>query len=130
MFDPQREVQLLARLRRENTGSLSDASLSAIYQAIFASARSVQKRFVIGYRGAQGSEAHLAALDIFGMDAEYVPLTSAAVANDALRKGECDYWVDAEDPGKGQQNVVSVDLPGFQGRRYFVVDGEPRAVTY
>ncbi|HPA18896.1 MAG TPA: chorismate mutase [Verrucomicrobiae bacterium] len=121
VFDPAREARLLSRLGNENGGPLSEKALRSIYQIIFSSARAIQKRLSIAYVGSEWSECHHAAIDIFGLEADYGQFAERADAARAVRAGKCDYWVTCCDPGNGFQEVAAMVLPRFGGKRFLVV---------
>lgn len=123
VFDPKREAQLVSRLNGENTGPVSEAALRSIYQIIFSSARALQKRLRIAHLGSEWSECHHAAIDIFGLEAEYRSFADRAGVARALRSGECDYWVTCCDFRDGLRELAEMVLPRFGGKRFFVVDG-------
>ena len=51
LYTPDRIKKLIARLRRQNKGPLSDESLRAIYREIISSSLALQKSMTIAYLG-------------------------------------------------------------------------------
>ena len=86
LYVPERERQVLARLRARNTGPLSARSLEAIYREIMSAALSLEGALNIGVVGAAGSPVAAAARDHFGGSARYALLGATEAMKRLLAK--------------------------------------------
>jgi len=73
VFVPAREKQIYARLRKLNQGPLTDASVRGIFREIISCCRAIEGTISVAYLGPEGTFTHVAAYDIFGDQATYVP---------------------------------------------------------
>ena len=92
-YSPDREKQVLNRLLRINPGSLSSASVEAIYREIMSSSLAQHKPLMIAYLGPQASFTHQAALKKFGSQVVYSPSNSITDVFAEVEKGGADYGV-------------------------------------
>jgi chorismate mutase / prephenate dehydratase len=90
---PEREAELLARLRQANRGPLPDDHLLAIYREILSGSRALQQAPRIAYLGPPATFSNQAALAVFGASSEYVPLGSFAEVFAAVQAGQADCGV-------------------------------------
>ncbi|HMP76525.1 MAG TPA: chorismate mutase [Kiritimatiellia bacterium] len=86
LYVPEREQQVLARLRSRNKGPLSARSLEAIYREIMSAALSLEGVLNIGVVGSVGSPVAAAARDHFGGSARYATLTATEAVKRLLAK--------------------------------------------
>ncbi len=74
IYRPEREKQILDRLKEQNQGLLPDAAIDAIFLEIFAVSRNIEMPERIAYLGPNGSFTHQAAESRFGAMSEYMPV--------------------------------------------------------
>lgn len=91
-FIPVREKQIYARLRKLNPGPLSDTAVKGVFREIISACRALEAPIRVAYLGPEATFTHVAAYDIFGDCADYVPcrnITSvfAAVETDRAHCG-------------------------------------------
>lgn len=91
IFDPIREEAVIADLLKENTGSLSDLAIRAIFQEIFSSSRAQQGLLRIGCCG--GAAGLLAAHSRFGASDHYRMARSAGEGERLLAEQSVDILV-------------------------------------
>ena len=72
VYDPKRENEIEKKLRRLNTGPLSDDSILGVYREIISACRALQYPLRVSYLGPEGSFTHQAAYNEFGGSAELV----------------------------------------------------------
>ena len=60
-YSPEREKQVLDRLKSLNNGPITQEAIEAIYREIMSSALSLEKRFTIAYLGPEFTYTHQAA---------------------------------------------------------------------
>ena len=76
IYRPEREKQILDRLKDLNQGLLPDAAIEAIFLEIFAVSRNIELPERIAYLGPSGSFTHQAAESRFGAMSEYMPVST------------------------------------------------------
>ncbi len=76
IYRPEREIEILNRLKAKNRGPLNDAAIEAIFLEIFAVARNLERPERVAYLGPEGRFTHQAAESRFGAMSEYLPLNS------------------------------------------------------
>ena len=76
VYRPEREQQILDRLKGLNQGLLPDVGIDAIFLEIFAVSRNIELPERIAYLGPTGSFTHQAAESRFGAMSEYMPVNS------------------------------------------------------
>ena len=76
IYRPEREKQILDRLKERNQGLLPDVAIDAIFMEIFAVSRNIELPERIAYLGPSGSFTHQAAESRFGAMSEYMPVSS------------------------------------------------------
>lgn len=74
VFVPQREHQVLDRIRQRNPGPLPDRTLTAIYRELMSGSFALERPPRIAYLGPPGSYSHLAAARKFGSSVEFEAL--------------------------------------------------------
>ncbi len=93
VYDPARERKILERLKKKEKGKLSEEAISAIFQEIFSSCRSLESPLRIAYLGPEATFTHQAALKTFGSQTQYIPQKSIAAVFSCVEKGQADYGV-------------------------------------
>lgn len=93
IYAPDREKEVLDRIKTLNKGPMSYEAFEAIYREIMSSSLSLEKPLEIGYMGPQASFSNLAALRKFGSQVNYVPCDDIAQVFHRVETGECDYGV-------------------------------------
>ena len=76
IYRPEREKQILDRLKALNQGLLPDAAIEAIFLEIFAVSRNIELPERIAYLGPSGSFTHQAAESRFGAMSDYMPVST------------------------------------------------------
>ncbi len=91
IYAPDREQQVLAKVKAGNTGPLPDRCLDAIWRELMSGSFALERPLRIGYLGPPGSFSHLAARKKFGNSVEYDELTDFPSIFDAVARGHADY---------------------------------------
>jgi chorismate mutase/prephenate dehydratase len=91
IYAPDREQQVLARIKSANAGPLPDRCLDAIWRELMSGSFALERPLRIGYLGPPGSFSHLAARQKFGASVEYDPLSDFPAIFDAVARGHADY---------------------------------------
>ena len=84
IYRPEREKQILDRLKEQNQGLLPDAAIDAIFLEIFAVSRNIELPERIAYLGPNGSFTHQAAESRFGAMSEYMPVSTIQAVFNAV----------------------------------------------
>ena len=93
IYAPDRERQVLERIRALNIGPMPDGAFDAIYREIMSSSISLEKPLRISYLGSEGSNTHSAAVKKFGSQVTYVSSSSIPEVFQRVEHGDCDYGV-------------------------------------
>jgi chorismate mutase / prephenate dehydratase len=65
-YRPEREAQILARIKRENTGPLSDDDMARLFREIISCCLNLEQPLTIAYLGPPGTYTEAAAIKQFG----------------------------------------------------------------
>lgn len=93
IFAPEREVQVMAGVLRNNKGPLSDATMTAIYREVISACRALEKPITVSYFGPAGSNTHIASILKFGDSSTFVPANTIPDVFSAVERNECHYGV-------------------------------------
>lgn len=93
IYRPERERDILDRLKKNNQGILNQAAIDAIYLEIFAVSRNLEMPQRISYLGPEGSYTHQAAESRFGAMSSYLPLSDISTVFKTVNSGEAKYGV-------------------------------------
>lgn len=91
IYAPDREQQVLQKVRAANAGPLPDACIEAIWRELMSGSFALERPLRIGYLGPPGSFSHLAARKKFGASVEYDPLADFSAIFDAVARSHADY---------------------------------------
>jgi len=92
-YSPDREREVLNRIKQANSGPLSVKALEAIYREIMSGSLSLQRQLEIAYLGPPASFSHLAALKRFGSQVKLKPVDNISDVFLQVEKGVVDYGV-------------------------------------
>ncbi len=90
IYAPDREKQVLDRVRKQNKGPLPDSCLEAIWRELMSGSFALERPLRIGYLGPAGSFSHLAARRKFGASVEYDSVEAIAAVFDEIVRGHID----------------------------------------
>src|SRR5688572_8700666 len=93
IYAPHRELAVLQRICKLNSGPISNESLRAIYREIMSSALSLEKSMTIAYLGPEATFTHQAAIRRFGSSLRYAPQKTIADVFTEVSKNRADYGV-------------------------------------
>ena len=90
IYAPDREQQVMERVRSLNRGPLPDACVEAIWRELMSGSFKIERPLRVGYLGPPGSFSHLAARQKFGACVGYEPVETIADVFDQLARGHLD----------------------------------------
>lgn len=93
VYSPEREQEVIRRIKNTNKGPLPNCSLEAIYREIMSGALALERPLKIAYLGPEATFTHLAAIKKFGSQLEYLPCDSIASVFREVEKTNADYGV-------------------------------------
>lgn len=93
IYSPDREIQILKRLKAKSRGVLPAKAIEGIYREIMSSALSIQRPLKIAYLGPPATFTHLAALKKFGSQIEYIARNGISDVFSEVEKDNADYGV-------------------------------------
>jgi chorismate mutase/prephenate dehydratase len=76
IYRPERELEILTRLKEHNNGRLTPSAIDALFLELFAVARNLELPERIAYLGPEASFTHQAAESRFGAMSSYLPVGS------------------------------------------------------
>jgi chorismate mutase/prephenate dehydratase len=93
VLSASRESDILTRLASKNKGPLSPEAIGDIFQTIFATCRSLQRRLTIAYFGPEATFTHQVAIKHFGRDCEFSAVPSISDVFFEVERKRADYGV-------------------------------------
>lgn len=90
---PHRELEIINRLKKLNTGPFPDKAICSVYREIISATLSLEKPLSIAYLGPQATFSHLAGLKSFGESVIYSPQNSIDDVFKAVEKNSADYGI-------------------------------------
>ncbi len=91
IYAPHRDVEVIDRVLKLNTGPLPARTLEAIYRELMSGSFALEKPLRIGYLGPPGSFSHAAAVTHFGSSVEHADLHQIDAVFAEVRRGHADY---------------------------------------
>ena len=92
-YRPEREAEILARLREENEGPLTDAQIERLFREILSCCLSLEQPLTIACLGPSGTYTEAAAIKQFGHFAKMRTLSSVADVFREVESGAAHYGV-------------------------------------
>jgi len=93
IYRPEREKEILDRLKSLNDGKLNEKAIDAIFLEVFAVSRNLEMPEKVVFLGPDGSYTHQVAESRFGAMGNYIALNSIEAVFKVLKNGEAKYGV-------------------------------------
>jgi len=93
VYRPEREAQIMARLRSINPGPLSGDAIEAIWREVVSACRELERRLRVAYLGPAGTFSEQALLRHFGSSVEAMPCATIDEVFRATEAGTTDFGV-------------------------------------
>src|SRR5947209_8574802 len=93
VFSPAREEEVFQNVLEANRGPLDEATVRAVFREIMSGSRALQKVLKVAYLGPEYSYSHLAAVERFGQNIEYMRVGSIASVFEEVNRSHVDFGV-------------------------------------
>jgi chorismate mutase/prephenate dehydratase len=90
---PQREEEIYARLAEENVGPFPSQAIRPVFREVISACLSLEHSLRVAYLGPRATFSHLAAMERFGLSAQFLAMRSIAEVFAEVEKGNADYGV-------------------------------------
>ena len=90
---PQREEEIYVRLLAENTGPFPGQAVRPVFREVISACLSLEHPLRVAYLGPRATFSHLAAMERFGISAQFVAMRSISEVFAEVEKGNADYGV-------------------------------------
>ncbi|MHC4689117.1 MAG: prephenate dehydratase [Planctomycetota bacterium] len=109
IYAPDREKEVLDKVKKANEGPLPDKTLVAIWREMMSGSFVLERPLRIGYLGPDGSFSHTAAMLKFGQSVEYEPLADIVSIFDEVSRGHCDFGLAPIENSSGGGVIETLD---------------------
>jgi chorismate mutase/prephenate dehydratase len=92
-YRPEREAQVLTRIKERNPGPLSGETVALLYREIMSACLALERPITVAYLGPKGTFSERAALKHFGLAAEAMPTTSIDEVFRAVESRSADFGI-------------------------------------
>ncbi len=92
-YRPEREAQVLRRIKERNTGPLADETVALLFREIMSACLALERPITVAYLGPKGTFSESAAMKHFGHAAEGQPAPSIDEVYRAVQSGAADFGV-------------------------------------
>ncbi len=93
VYRPEREAQVIARVRERNQGPLGDEALSAIYREVMSACRELERRMRVAFLGPAGTFSEIALFKHFGSGVQPVACATIDEVFRATEAGSADFGI-------------------------------------
>ena len=92
-YRPEREAQVLARIKEKNPGPLADETAALLFREIMSACLALERPITVAYLGPKGTFSERAALKHFGLAAEAMPASSIDEVFRAVESAAAEFGV-------------------------------------
>ncbi len=90
---PQREEEIYARLQAENTGPFPAHAVRPVFREVISACLSLEHALRVAYLGPRATFSHLAAMERFGLSAQFLAMRSIGEVFAEVEKDNADFGV-------------------------------------
>ncbi len=90
---PQREEEIYTRLAAENAGPFPAQAVRPVFREVISACLSLEHPLRVGYLGPRATFSHLAAMERFGLSAQFLAMRSIAEVFAEVEKDNADFGV-------------------------------------
>ncbi|AGA90099.1 chorismate mutase, clade 2 [Thioflavicoccus mobilis 8321] len=117
-YRPEREAQILRRIKAENPGPLGDEEMTRLFREIMSACLALEQPLTVAYLGPAGTFTQTAALKHFGRSVKTVPLGTIPEIFREVEAGSVHYGVVPVE--NSTEGVVSHTLDSFVASPLFI----------
>jgi chorismate mutase/prephenate dehydratase len=92
-YRPEREAQVLRRIKERNPGPLASETVALLFREIMSACLALERPITVAYLGPKGTFSERATLKHFGLAAEAVPAASIDEVFRAVESGAADFGI-------------------------------------
>src|SRR5437016_10612888 len=92
-YRPEREAQVLRRIKERNPGPLASETMALLFREIMSACLALERPITVAYLGPKGTFSERATLKHFGLAAEALPMPSIDEVFRAVESGAADFAV-------------------------------------
>jgi len=92
-YRPEREAEILRRIKEQNAGPLDDEEVARLFREIMSACLALEKPLSVGYLGPEGTFTQAAALKHFGHSVRTQPFGTIGDIFREVEAGSCDFGV-------------------------------------
>jgi chorismate mutase/prephenate dehydratase len=92
-YRPEREAQVLARIKEKNPGPLADETVALLFREIMSACLALERPITVAYLGPKGTFSESAAMKHFGLAAAGAPTASIDEVYRSVQAGAADFGV-------------------------------------
>lgn len=92
-YRPEREAQVLNRIKERNTGPLPPDSMAGVFREIMSACLALERPMQVAFLGPEGTFTQAAAIKHFGHAMVNMPQSTIEAVFTEVASGECDYGV-------------------------------------
>ena len=92
-YRPEREAQVLRRVKERNPGPLSAETAALLFREIMSACLALERPITVAYLGPRATYAHQAAIQQFGQMADLIPAATTDAIFDLVEHGGAEYGV-------------------------------------
>lgn len=92
-YTPQREEEILQRLRLKNTGPFPERAIPAVFREVISACRSLEAELTVVHLGPSGTHTHLASVKHFGSSVRVLSKESLQEIFEAVEREKADFGV-------------------------------------
>ena len=92
-YRPEREAQVLSRIKRQNPGPLADETVALLFREIMSACLALERPITVAYLGPKGTFSEAATLKQFGLAADALPTASIDEVFRSVESGAADFGV-------------------------------------
>ncbi|MCG6553195.1 MAG: prephenate dehydratase [Candidatus Magnetominusculus sp. LBB02] len=107
VFSPSKEMELIGRLQKLNTGQFPNDAIKTIFKEIFCATMSLEHPMTVAYLGPQATYTHQAALKYFSSTCKYISTDSIKEVFEGVESGKASFGVvPVENSSEGAVNYT------------------------
>ncbi|MCY4043476.1 MAG: prephenate dehydratase [Cellvibrionales bacterium] len=110
-YRPEREAQVLAKVKERNQGPLPDNAVAHIFREIMSACLALEEPVKVAYLGPKGTFTHSAAIKHFGYAVDAIPTESIEEVFAGVETGEMNYGIVPVE--NSSQGIVALTLDNF-----------------